>query len=418
MIRRRRAPACVCLAAMIQSSAATAGVWSMDPVLGAVGDYSTNPALLNLPHTAQANGAALLDAPTTYNGDAFELFVLPSFRIGDSKGYSSLASDYEHLNVKAEWDNERGALSATAGVARDSSLYYDYLTNGGAGVRRDTALADLNWERQLTERMDFDTDVSTQRVRYGAGIGAPTLVDYKYTSITPTLAWNTSEKNKLTLTASVGRYNSLDGTTESTSANLQAGLVRQWSEIWSATATAGYSRAENKLDSELPELVLTPMGLGIVLVPFEEKSTQTGTVYLANVARQGSRLTLNLTASRQLTPTGFAYLSRQDTYDAKGTYALSARWSLSGEARYVNAHNPELTDNPQLQTLVTDFRNESVALSASWRWTELLTLTVSGSRVTERIQSPNYDGVQSPNYDVAANELTITLSHQFNHIEF
>jgi len=377
----------MCLAAMIQTSAATAGVWGMDPVLGAVGDYSSNPALFNLPHTAQANGAVLLDAPTTYNGDAFEFFVLPSFRVGDSKGYSSLASDYEHLNVKAEWDNERGSLTATAGVARDSSLYHDYLTNGGAGVRRDAAVADLNWERLLTERMDFDTDVSTQRVRYGEGIGAPTLVDYKYTSITPTLAWNTGEKDKLTLTASVGRYDSLDGTTESTSANLQ-----------------------DKLDSELPELVITPTGLGIVLVPFEEKSTQTGTVYLANVARQGSRMVLNLTASRQLSPTGFAYLSRQDTYDAKGTYALSARWSLAGEARYVNAHNPQLTDNPQLQTLVTDFRTESVALSASWRWTELLTLTVSGSRVTERVQSPNYD--------VAANELTITLSHQFNHIKF
>jgi hypothetical protein len=410
MIRRRQAPACVCLAAMIQSSAASAGVWGMDPVLGAVGDYSTNPALLDLPHTAQTNGAALIDAPTTYNGDAFEFSVLPSFRVGDSKGYSSLASDYEHLNVKAEWDNERGAFTATAGVARDSSLYHDYLTNGGTGVRRDAALADVNWERLLTERMDFSTDLNSQRVRYGEGIGAPTLVDYKYTSLTPTLAWNTSEKNKLTLTASVGRYDSLDGTTESTSANLQAGFVRQWSEIWSATATAGYSRAQNKLDFELPELVLTPTGFGIVFVPFEEKSTQNGTVYLANVARQGSRLVLNATASRQLAPTGFAYLSRQDTYDVKGSYTLSARWSLSMDARYLNAHNPQLSANPQLQTLVTDFRTESLALSANWRWTELLTFTVSASRVTERVRSPNYD--------LSANELTITLSRQFNHIKF
>jgi hypothetical protein len=387
-----------------------AGVWGMDPVLGAVGDYSTNPALFYLPHTAQTNGAVLLDAPTTYNGDAFELSVLPSFRIGDSKGYSSLASDYEHLNVKAEWDNERGSLTATAGVGRDSSLYHDYLTDGGAGVRRDSELADLNWDRLLTERMEFDTDVSTQHVRYGESIGAPTLVDYKYTSITPTLARNTSEKNKLTLTASVGRYDSLDGETESTSANLQAGFVRQWSEIWSATATAGYSRAQNKLDFELPELVITPQGLRIVFVPFEEKSTQTGTVYSANVARQGTRLVLNLTASRQLTPTGFAYLSSQEAYDARGTYALSARWTLSGEARYVNARNPQLSDNPNAPTQVTDFRTESLALSASWRWTELLTLTVSGSRVTDRVRSPSYD--------VAANELTITLSHQFNHITF
>jgi hypothetical protein len=410
MIRSRQGPACVCLAAMIQSSAAGAGVWGMDPVLGAVGDYSTNPGLLALSHAAQANGAVLIDAPTTYNGDAFEFFVLPSFRVGDSKGYSSLASDYQHLNVKAEWDNERGAFTASAGVARDSSLYHDYLTNGGAGVRRDGSQADLNWERLLTERTDFDADLSSQRINYAEGIGAPTLVDYKYTSFTSMLSRSTSEKNKLTLTASVGRYDSLDGTTESTSANLQAGFVRQWSEIWSATATAGYSRAQNKLDFELPRLVITPDGLAIEYLPFEEKSTQNGTVYMANVARQGSRLVLNATASRQLTPTGFAYLSRQDTYDVTGTYALTERWSLSVGGRYLDARNPQLAVSPQQQTLVTDFRTESLGLSSIWHWTELLTLTVSASRVTERVRSPNYD--------IAANELTVTLSRQFNHIKF
>src|SRR5580698_2864614 len=134
MIRRRRAPGYLCLAVMIQSSAARAGVWGMDPVLGAVVDYSTNPGLLFQGHAPQTNGAALIDAPTTYNGDAFKFSILPSFRIGNSNGYSSLASDYEHLNVKAEWDNERGSLTAAAGVSRDSSLYYNYLIDGGAGV--------------------------------------------------------------------------------------------------------------------------------------------------------------------------------------------------------------------------------------------------------------------------------------------
>jgi hypothetical protein len=413
MIRRRQAPAYVCLAAMIQSSAASAGVWGMDPVLGAVVDYSTNPGLLFQQPAAQTNGAALIDAPTTYNGDAFEFLLLPSFRLGNSNGYSSLASDYEHLNVKAEWDNERGALTATAGVSRDSSLYYNYLIDGGAGVRRDGALADLNWERQLTQRVDFMTDLSSQQVRYQESADAPTLTDYKYTSLTSTLAWNTSEKNKLTLTASVGRYDSLDGpTTESTSANLQAGFVRQWSEIWSATASAGYSRAQNKLDTVLFEgYVITPEGVAAVYEPVEEKSAQNGTVYLVNVARQGSRLALSATASRQLTPTGFAYLSRQDTYGVTGTYALSKRWSFSVNGQYVNASNPQLGESQQQpQTFETNYRTESLALSTAWQWTEKLTLTVSASRVTERIRSPNYD--------LAANELTITLSRRFDHLKF
>ena len=186
MIFRRSALACWWVAAMLHSNGAKAGVWGMDPTLGIVGDYASNPALLAVSHTAETNGALLIDAPTTYNGDAFEFYVIPSFRLSDSHGYSSVASDYEHLNVKSEFDSERGMFTAAAGVARDSSLYQDYLTSGTTGVRRDTVTADLNWDRHLTERVDFDADASSQQVRYGPSVGAPTLVDFKYSSVSPT----------------------------------------------------------------------------------------------------------------------------------------------------------------------------------------------------------------------------------------
>jgi hypothetical protein len=190
----------------------------------------------------------------------------------------------------------------------------------------------------------------------------------------------------------------------SRSANLQAGFMRQFSEIWSVTATAGYSRALNRLDGVEPELVFTANGLGVVDVPFRVESSQNGAVYMVNVSRQGTRLVLNAIASRQLTPTGFAYLSRQELIEAKASYALSARWSLAADARYSKAQNP------QLQTVVTDITIRNLALTLGWRWTEQLTLSMSGSRVAEQIRSPNYN--------VASNELTITLSRQFDHIKF
>jgi hypothetical protein len=405
MTSRRWAPAaCWYLAAMLHSSAARAGVWGMDPVLGLVGDYSTNPALLSVPHTAETNGALLIDAPTTYNSDAFAFSILPSFRLGDSKGYSSLASDYEHLSTKAEFDSERGMLTATAGIARDSSLYLNYLTNGSVGVQRDAATADLDWQRLLTERLEFDADVNTQHVKYGQSSGTSTLVDYQYTSITPALSWKTSERNKLTATASVGRYNSLDGTTESRSANLQVGFIRQLSEIWSVTATVGYSRALNEFDTEQPEFVFTANGPTIELVPLTLESSQNGSIYAVNLTRQGSRLVLNASASRQLTPTGFAYLSPQKSYEIKSSYSLTDRWSLAADARYVNAQNP------QLHTVPTDYTIKYLVISTDWRWTEKLTLSLSASRVTERIVSPNFN--------LASSELTVTLSHRFSHINF
>jgi hypothetical protein len=220
----------------------------MDPVFGIAGDYATNPALMDLPHTADANGALLLDAPTTYNGNAFEFLVLPSFRLSNAAGYSSLASDYEHLNVKGELDTERSVLSATAGIAQDSSLYQDYLSDGNMGVRRDTVTGDLNWDRSLTERIDFTADANWTKVRYGHALGVATLTDYKYLNLSPTLTWLSSERDKLTLATNVARYNSLDGTTTSRSANLQVGFTHQLSEIWTVPSIR-FKEARNSSSS-------------------------------------------------------------------------------------------------------------------------------------------------------------------------
>jgi hypothetical protein len=395
---------CLCVAVMIFCSSPKAGVWGADPLLGVTADYATNPALLFVQQSSQTNEALLLDAPLSYNADDFKFFASPSFRVGDSKGYSSVTSDYEHLNLKGEFDTERDVLTAAAGLDRDSSLYQDYLTNGTAGVQRDSAIGDVNWDRFLTERVDFNTDLNWMQVRYGEAVGVQTLVSYKYTSITPTLSWNTSERNKITFIASVGRYDSLDGTTESRNGNLQVGFVRQLSEIYSLTAAAGYTRALNQLDTSEQFLVFTPNGPAIETVPIKEESSQNGTIYSINLARHGERLSFNAMASRQLVPSGFAYLSRQEAFELQGTYSYSDRWSFSGDARYLKAQDAELEGQ------VVDRTLNYFTLSASWLWTEHWTVKLSASRVTERFQSPDVR--------LVSNEVALTLSRQFNHVKF
>ena len=403
MTLRGSALYCLCVAAMIHSSAARAGVWGVDPVLGLAADYATNAALIDIPHTAETNGALLLDAPTTFNGNAVALSVLPSVRLSNSSGFSSVTSDYEHLNVKGEFDTERSVLTATAGIARDSSLYQDYLSDGTTGVQRNTLMADLKWDRYLTERVDFSTDVNSSRERFGRALGVATLTDFKYTSISPTISWDSSERDKLTVAASVGRYNSLDGTTESRSANLQVGFVRQLSEIWSVTATGGYSRALDRLNTYEEFLVFDP-GPAIVILPVKEESSQNGTVYSVNLTRKGTLLVVNAAASRQLIPTGFAFLSRQSSFELNASYSYSDRWSFSADTRYLESQDP------QLQGGVVDRSQKFISLSANWRWTENWTATMGASLVSERFRQVDLG--------LSSNEVTITLSRRFNHIKF
>src|SRR3984957_3986656 len=416
MTRGRWACGCLAAVSMCLASSARAGVWGTDPVVGIVGDYATNPALLDIPHTAEANGALLLDAPPDYSGDGVGFYVIPDFRLSSSQGYASLASDYEHLALKGELDAERSTLTATAGIYQDSSLYQDYLSNGSGflsngstGVKRDTLTADLNWDRNLTERLEFDTDVNSMQVKYGqAAAGVGTLTDYRDTNIAPTLSWVSSERNKWTLSASVGRYNSFDEafeSSESRSANLQVGFVRNFSEIWSLTASGGYSRALNRQNFDEEFLVIGPEGQPeIALVPIRDESAQNGTVFSADLNRKGERLSFDITASRLLAPTGFAFLSQQNLFKVGAIYTYSDRWSFSAGGYYQQAKNPQLQGGLITQT------PKSINLSASWRWTEFWTVTFAASRVTELFQPPGFT--------VASTEVSIKISRQFKHIKF
>ena len=415
MTRGRWACSCLAAVSMCMASSTRAGVWGLDPVVGIVGDYATNPALLDMPHTAEANGALLLDAPTSYVGDGVGFYVIPDFRLSSSEGYASLASDYEHLTLKEELDTERSTLTTTASIFQDSSLYQDYtsnasgyLFNGSTGVKRDTLMADVNWDRNLTERLEFDTDVNSVQVKYGqAAAGVGTLTDYRDTNIAPTLSWLSSERNKWTLSASVGRYNSFDEifeSSESRSANLQVGFVRSLSEIWSLTASGGYSRALNRQNFVEEFGVFTPEGPEIELVPIREESAQNGTVFSADLNRKGERLSLDIIASRQLAPTGYAFLSQQNLFKVGATYTYSDCWSFNAIGYY------QQTKNPQLQGGLFTETPKSISLNASWRWTEFWTATFAAARVTELFQPPGLT--------VASSEVSIKISRQFSHIRF
>jgi len=397
---------CLLGAAMLASSRSNAGVWGMQPTIGVIGDYNTNAALINVPNTAEVGAALLLDAPTVYTADAFSFTVLPSFRISNAQGYSTVDSDYSHMNVKSEWDSERSTFTASAGVARDSSLYYQYTLNGPGGVERNSLLGDVAWQRYLSERVELSADLNSQHVRYGEAAGAPTLTDYKYTSFTPTVAWTNSERDKLTASVNFGLYNSIPGTTQSKSASLQFGYTHQLQELWSWSATGGYSRALNRVDYSVVEIVDTDAGPAFAIVPVRLESTQNSTVFLGTVTRQGARLTLSATASRNLVPTGLAYLSTQESLAFNASFAFSPRWSLTSSVAETKIQNPAQQQGaPDYSARVT-----VVTLQTSWQWTEHWTVTASAGYVL--------NDVTSSNVNVSNNSVSLQLSRQFNRIAF
>jgi len=401
--RRSALLCCLLLAAMLKAESGRAGVWVTEPVLGVAAEFSTNPGLLYVPHTNETNGAILIDAPTTYHEDNESLSIQPSLRIANSSGYSSLTSDYAHLTAVGELDTELGTLAATAEIARDSSLYYTYNLNGSVGVRRDTTLADLSWTHAFTERLSFNWDLNSSRVIYGQSTTFTTLTDYHYSSAMPALSWSADERTVVKLLAGVGLYESSDGMTKSSNANAQLGVVRQLTELWTVTATAGYSR-ERDSASEYEEV---PFYIGPFLVCCERefvnlRSTENGTVFSANLTRKGELLSLAATASRSVVPTGFAFLATQTTYALSFDYPRIERWTFDGSVQ------KSTTKVPQALGPLIDDSYLSLSLSAAWLVTEKWTLKLQATRVTARYSPPTVD--------VASNGVSLQLSRHFGPI--
>ncbi len=375
----------------------------MDPSVGASADYASNPALFNVPHTTEDDVALLIDLPTTYTGDAFNLSLQPAFRVSNTSSYASLNSDYAHLTATGELDSDLNKLTLTLGATQDSSLYENYLVDGESAVRRDGLTGELNWTRHLTELLDADLDVSTIRVRYGTPTGNASLVDYNDTSVSPGLTWRRSELDSVTFSASGGQYDSLSGTTSSRTLSGQLGYTRSVNELWSLTVSVGYTRSQNELNLEEPELVFTGIGFEIIEVPIHIESQLDSPTYGLHLTRTGEQLTVNLSASRQEVPTGFAFLSRETLLDLQATYTLSERWSAGLHEFYVSASDPDVQDG-----LYSNRNVNSLTVNGTYQLTEQSTVDLALSRVDESFQASHSS--------LTSNQVTLTLTHKFNHL--
>ncbi len=294
--------------------------------------------------------------------------------------------------MSGELDAERDILALTSQVAQDSSLYYQGGFNGSTGVKRDTLLGDLNWQHSFTERSNFGFEATSSRVNYGHSSNLLSLVDYRYTSVTPSLSWNSSERTTLSVLGGGGFYNSTDGTTKSVNSNLQFGVARQVTELWAVNAKAGLSRETDTFYEYYGPYLLDTF-----------RSTTNGTVFTGTITRQGSRLNLNASASRSLVPSGYAFLSKQSAYTLGFQYLWTERWTIIGHAQRVSAVEEQAFGAPIDQT----FWN--FGLSAAWMFTEKWTLSLTATKVSIRYSST---------FDAASTGLNLQLSRRFNTIKW
>lgn len=370
------------------------GPWSIEPQLGLSAQYTSNPLLQ--PHGAQSEtrAAALIDLPLHYDTDEVDFLLRPNGRVTDKSGYSALGSNYEHLDGAVRFNDELDSAALQAELARDSSLYFLGALTDRFGVARTTASTNADWTHSVAERAQVQLDAGWSRVRYDNSANSnrliflANLVDYRYWSAGPTFAYAVSERNTVKLIGSYGVYNSLNGATMSKSESAQLGYVRQVSEIWSLSTNVGYSKAMNREST-----VINFFGF---LFPVTQRSTQKGTVYAATVTRQGERFNFVGSASRALQPSGFAFLSRQDTYTISAGYKPSERWDTGIAGTWLRAVNPPVSAG-QANFNAGDSTNRFLNVHASfnWHWTPEWVVSLTVSRITQQYGPPTVSAESS-----------------------
>jgi hypothetical protein len=372
------------------AGAASAGPWSIEPRVGVSTDHSTNPELRAVDPVSEEHVAALFNLPLRYDADGEEFSLTPSGRISNSQGYSSLASSYARLDSAALFQSDLGSLTLQAAVLRDSSLYNNGLAayGYGVGVRRDTANVAGDWTHSLTERLQVQLDGGWTRVTYDQPAIATSLVDYRYVNAGPMFSYVATERDTLKLLGNVGLYQSLDRITQSKSANVELGYVRQLDQVWSLSADAGYSQSKNST-----RFFFGPFYLGTL------NSNQDGTVYSVNLARHGERINLGGAVSRALQPTGFAYLSRQNSITGSISYAYSERLSLSSSIQWQKESDPTRTGG----TIHLQYLNAQ--LTANWSVTPQWVLSLHAMHYTRKYGPPNISG--------SSNDVGLDLVRQF-----
>jgi hypothetical protein len=382
----------------ITAGSASAGPWSIQPQLGASADYDANPALIEFNAHSEEHIAALVSLPLRFDGDAIALSLSPSARISNSSGYSSLASSYTHVDASAQFSNELGSATLQGGLARDSSIYHVGGLVNGVGVRRDTASTGADWTRSLTERSVLQLDASWTRVNYGQN--ALLLTDYKYLNAGPTFAYQVTERDTVKVLSKFGRYQSLDGLTESTSENLELGFTRQLNELWSLSTTAGYTRSKNS-----EKFFLGPFFIGSF------SSNLNGAVYAATLTRQNEQFNFSGGISRSLQPAGFAFLSRQDSVNLTATYVKSERWDFALSTVWDQARNPRPVGvQGVLGTADIDIRYFYAQLTADWHWTEQWIISMHATRVSQESHPPPFSAASSGvSVDIVRHFLRIDL---------
>lgn len=387
--------------------AALAGSVGSESSVGLAAEYSSNPQMLSSGARAAESAAVLMNLPATYNSDTQTLDLIPRVRFAQTHGDFSLLSNYQYLDADWRLASQNNIYTAAGSWHHDSTLYnvFENAALSGIELHRQEETGNLGWQRQVSERDDFQFTGSWDHLAYGAN-SAGVLDNFNYGQASVAYDHTFTERWHASIAVGYGHYELLNHTYRNDDRFAQLSVDRSLSDRWSLDLQANYSYLRSRIEvGELycPEQTilvceLIPSLYEIITVPEHSAGgSGNGAIKLEYLYQRG---TLDFSVSRAIQPSGFGALLTQDDASVKGSYDWTERWKLGA-----TLHASRLSD-PLHQINLGTFHYYDLDLSAQWLWTEHWTLGMLVSTNAQEVGGPHALGAT----------VSLTLFRQFGRI--
>lgn len=291
--------------------------------------------------------------------EATEVAGTASLGINRYPGNSSLNTDDASLSLASQLRDERNTYGLSAAYIRDSTLQTELATTGIALTRAQRDLVSLSpsWSYSLTERSSVFAQYRYDQAHYQTGVG---LVDYSNQQGSGGYQYLLSERTAATLSGSYSRYKADDGSILQTSYGVNIGLTHNPVERLTLAFGIGSRRSDTKITNTAtfcpfgPVIICNIFGIPLETLTATSDTSNSGLSYNASADYKWESTTANISASRDINPTGSGLVVQTDRlaagighqFNEKLSGNINAAWlvsryigGLSGDIDYYNLNS-------------------------------------------------------------------------------
>ena len=344
---------------------AFAAEWQFTPNSRVTSGYTGNPRFLAEGGDDELQNGAEIGALLNSRTERLQLSIVPRATFSRFQSDETLDTNNQYLGMTSAWQTERVLWKGNAQFTHDSTQTSELGTTGliQGNSRRELAAVGAGGTWTVYENFSSGANVQWNDVHY-ADAESSGLEDYSRSSASLFATAAISDRTKLTLSAQGGRLESASRSQPTTDSGLTLGLNHTLGPQWSLSVAAGPSWADSGLE------------------------TLQGTLYSADVTRQGELTQFAAGVSRRLEPVGTGFLTLSEAFTLSVTRRMTETLSvmLSGQAtRYRELFNDSSAGG-------RDTRYAGATGSLNWNFARAWALSLSVEQRYQEVVSTVNEG--------------------------